>query len=240
MTRVIHRYDSLDSTMHRAVELAAEGCPAGTAVVAAQQTSGHGRYGRSWHSSPGEGLYVSVVLRPDIAQVALPVTTLALGLATVHAIAQVTGITCDLRWPNDVMLNDRKCAGILTELHGTAIVAGIGINVNHTAFPDEISTLATSIRLATGVQHSTEGLLVALLPAIDEHMAILNTDGPPAVIEAFTHASSYARGRRVVVDMARQTLTGVTAGLQDDGFLVVTDAEGRRHTVVAGGVRPSE
>jgi BirA family biotin operon repressor/biotin-[acetyl-CoA-carboxylase] ligase len=239
MTRAIHRYDTIDSTMRRAAELAAEGCPSGTAFVAAEQTAGHGRYGRSWHSSPGDGLYVSVVLRPSVNQIALPVTTLTLGLATVAAIEQVTGIKCDLRWPNDVMFQDLKCAGILTELHGIAIIAGIGVNVNHPAFPDDISTLATSLFLATGRQHSVDQLLAALLPSIDDHIAILSADGPNAIIEAFSHASSYARGRRVIVDMARESISGVTAGLQADGFLVVTDSQGRRHTIVAGGVRPA-
>lgn len=239
MTRAIHRYESIDSTMRRAAELAAEECPSGTAVVAAEQTAGHGRYGRSWHSSPEDGLYVSVVLRPAVNQIALPVTTLALGLATVTAIEQVTGLKCDLRWPNDVMVQDRKCAGILTELHGTAIIAGIGINVNHAAFPEDISGLATSIFLATGKQNAIDRLLEALLPSIDDHLAILSADGPNAIIEAFSHASSYARGRRVIVDMAKESITGITAGLQSDGFLLVTDLHGRRHTIVAGGVRPA-
>src|SRR5690349_18057871 len=82
MNRVIHRYDTIDSTMHRAAELAEQGCASGTAVVAAEQTAGHGRYGRSWHSAKGDGLYVSVVLRVGVKPADLPVTTLALGLGT--------------------------------------------------------------------------------------------------------------------------------------------------------------
>lgn len=239
MTRVIHRYDTLDSTMPRAVELADEGCPSGTAVVAAEQTAGHGRYGRAWHSPKGDGLYVSVVLRVGLKTSDLPVTTLALGLATADAIAKVTGVRTDLRWPNDAMFQDRKVAGILTELHGDAIVAGIGINVNHTSFPDDIRTLATSLHIITGRRHDLEALLQALLGSVDEHIALLTTDGAQAIIDAFTHASSYARGRRVIVDTAGESIEGITTGLQSEGFLTLTDSQGRRHTIIAGGVRPA-
>jgi BirA family biotin operon repressor/biotin-[acetyl-CoA-carboxylase] ligase len=239
MSRDIHRYDSIDSTMHRARELAAQGCPSGTAVVAAEQTAGHGRYGRSWHSSKGDGLYVSIVLRIGIKPADLPVTTLALGLAAADAIAANTGVRCDLRWPNDVMIGDRKCAGILTELHDGVIIAGIGINVNHAGFPEDIAALATSLYLATRCRHDAEALLDALLSSIDEHLAILTSDGPHAVINAFAHASSYAHGRRVIVDAPGETIEGTTTGLTSDGFLSITDAQGRRHTIIAGGVRPA-
>jgi BirA family biotin operon repressor/biotin-[acetyl-CoA-carboxylase] ligase len=239
MNRTIHRYDSIDSTMHRARELAAAGCASGTAVVAAEQTAGHGRYGRSWHSSKGDGLYVSVVLRVGLHPADLPLTTLALGLAAVDAIQKVAGVRCDLRWPNDVMIADLKCAGILTEMHGEAIIAGIGVNVNHTSFPDDLASLATSLKLATGRSYDSEVLLEPLLASIDEHNAILATSGAQAIIDAFTHASSYAEGRKVIVDTAGETIEGVTSGLQRDGYLVVLDSQGRRRTVIAGGVRPA-
>lgn len=237
MSRRIHRYESVDSTMHCAAELAAQGCPSGTAVVAAEQTAGHGRYGRSWHSSKGDGLYVSVVLRIGINPAGLPVTTLALGLAVVDAIAKIAGVRCDLRWPNDVMIADRKCAGILTELHGDSLIAGIGINMNHSHFPADISPLATSLHLATGRRYDPDVLLDALLSSIEEHIGILAAAGSQAIIDAFTHASSYASGRRVTVDTAGETVEGTTAGLTPEGFLCVIDSQDRRHTIIAGGVR---
>ena len=119
-------------------------------MVADQQTAGIGRQGHSWHSEPESGLYVSLILYPPIEPATRPVLTLALGLATAEAIARVTGVQCDLRWPNDVMISDRKAAGILVQLAGDAAVAGIGINVNHEAFPADIAETATSVSMATG------------------------------------------------------------------------------------------
>ena len=227
----VHRFETIDSTMFEASRLAAAGAPSGTALVAEEQTAGHGRYGRPWHSEPGVGLYVSVILRVTDLQ---PLVTLALGLATAEAITQTTGIVCDLRWPNDVLIRDRKCAGILTQLENTVVIAGIGINVNHTAFPEELSAVATSLRMASGREESREKLLSALLPAIDSYCDLLAREGKEPILDMFTNASSYVRGRRVRVD---DTVEGITAGLNESGFLLLRDDTGKQHTILAGGVR---
>ena len=158
---------------------------------------------------------------------------LALGLATREAIAEVTGLAPDLRWPNDVLLQDRKCAGILAQLEGDAIVAGIGINVHHTRFPSEIEALATSLRLAGAGAVSREDLLVALARAVDACCQILTGQGAGAVVRAFSEASSYAQGRRVQAG----DIEGVTCGLDPSGFLVVRQDDGKEITILAGGVR---
>src|SRR4028119_2137318 len=129
----IHRFASLSSTMQKAAELARGNCPTGTTVVAAEQTAGQGRFGRSWHSEPNAGLYMSQVLRLKLCPDSLPLVTLALGLAVAEAISDVASVAPDLRWPNDVLLNERKCAGILVQLHEATLITGIGVNVNHTA-----------------------------------------------------------------------------------------------------------
>src|SRR5205085_7003122 len=129
--------------MPEAVRLAAQGCSSGTTVGADEQTAGHGRYGRHWHSEPDAGLYVSVILRHKFKPDEIPIVTLALGLAVTEAIQDTTNLICDLRWPNDILIHDRKCAGILTQLEGEAVIAGIGINVNQTSFPAEIASVAT-------------------------------------------------------------------------------------------------
>ena len=134
----IYRFASLPSTMRKAIELAEAGCPSGTVVVADEQTAGQGRFGREWHSERGAGLYMSQVLRLKICPDSLPLVTLALGLATAEAITNVASAAPDLRWPNDVLLNGRKCAGILVQLHDGVLIAGIGINVNHTSFPTSL------------------------------------------------------------------------------------------------------
>src|SRR5215469_14278160 len=183
--RRIEWFDSIDYTMIRAAALARERCPHGTIVGADEQTAGVGRQGRSWHSKKGEGLYVSMVLRLPVESRALPVVMLALGLAAQEAIAQTASLAPDLRWPNDVLLGGKKCAGILAQLEGDAIIAGIGMNVHHAAFPDEIRDLATSLALE-GAHVGREGLLIALALAIDEHMELLRHPGPATVRQMFT------------------------------------------------------
>jgi BirA family biotin operon repressor/biotin-[acetyl-CoA-carboxylase] ligase len=228
MTRRIVRFESVSSTMQAAGELAAGGCDSGTCVVADEQTAGLGRHGHSWHSERGVGLYMSVVLRRAPA----PAVTLAMGIAAAEAIENATGLRPDLRWPNDLLLRGRKVAGILVESIPGALIVGIGVNVNHVAFPEEISGSATSLRIESGREHSKEALLEALLAWIDYY-----GNAPAAdVIGEFEARSSYARGRRVLVDDAGE---GVTDGLDDDGFLILRRRDGSRTTILAGGVRPA-
>jgi BirA family transcriptional regulator, biotin operon repressor / biotin---[acetyl-CoA-carboxylase] ligase len=237
--REIHRFASLPSTMLKAIELAQEGCPSGTVVVADEQTAGQGRFGRSWHSEPGAGLYMSEVLRLKICPDSLPLVTLALGLATAEALTNLAGVAPDLRWPNDVMLRGKKCAGILVQLHETVLIAGIGINVNHTFFPPELADTATSLRLVTGREQSSEKLLANLVDAVDEHLQNLLQNGRESVLRAFSQASSYVRGRRVIVDQSGTEITGVTDGLDPQGFLLLRQDNGKRTLILAGGVRPA-
>jgi BirA family transcriptional regulator, biotin operon repressor / biotin---[acetyl-CoA-carboxylase] ligase len=236
--RRIHWHESIDSTMYEAVRLAAAGAPSGTVVGADEQTAGHGRYNRPWHSERGAGLYFSLILRLPIETAALPVITLALGCAAVEAVEITTGITCDLRWPNDVLIADRKCAGILTQFHNGAVVAGIGINVNQARFPPELSDVATSLRIASGREHPRENLLAAILDDIDRHAGILVRQGPAAILDLFTQASSYVSGRRVEVDLPDGAVTGTTAGLTESGFLKLRLHTGAEQIIIAGGVRP--
>jgi BirA family biotin operon repressor/biotin-[acetyl-CoA-carboxylase] ligase len=238
--RDIHWRQSVGTTMHESALLAAAGAPSGTVVGADEQTAGQGRFGRHWHSEPATGLYFSVILRFPLAAADTPLVTLALGLAVVEAILEVTDIVCDLRWPNDVLIADRKCAGILTQMESKAVVAGIGINVNQSDLPPDIADIATSLRLASGRTHSREQVLIRLLPAIDEWCNVLAREGRNPILGVFTACSSYVAGRRVTVEISEgQTLTGTTAGLTAAGFLVVRDDYGKEHTIVAGGVRPA-
>lgn len=235
--RRIEWFDSIDSTMTAAARLAREGCAPGTVVGTEEQTAGVGRHGRSWHSEAGAGLYVSLVLRLPLAAEALPLVMLALGLAAREAIAQVAGLAADLRWPNDVLLGGRKCAGILAQLEGGVVIAGIGINVSHARFPPEIEDLATSLVLE-GAAISREDLLVALVRAVDDCCRILTGEGAPVILKMFSHASSYAQGRRVRIEQEGAILEGVTCGLDPSGFLRLREENGKETTILAGGVRP--
>ena len=231
--RRLHYFDTIDTTMREAAALAASGCPTGTTVIAEEQTAGQGRHGHAWHSEKGQGLYLSIILPRQSA----PTLTMALGLATAEAIAEATGITCDLRWPNDVMIGTRKTAGILAQLVDSAATAGIGINVNHERFPGELAEEATSLRIYSGREQSREQILVSLLPAVDRYVNMLVERGPSPILDLFSRRSSYASGKRVVVRQGESVLRGTTAGLNDAGFLVVRKDDGSDEIVIAGGVR---
>ncbi len=237
--RRIEWFQSVDSTMTAAARMAREGCASGTGVGADEQIAGVGRHGHSWHSEAGAGLYVSIVLRLPVAAEGLPVVMLALGLAAREAIVKTSGLAADLRWPNDVILGGKKCAGILAQIEDDAIVAGIGINVNHTNFPAEIAATATSLRMAGAGRVSREELLVALLEAVDDCMNVLAQAGADAILKLFSNASSYAEGRRVRVEQDGAAIEGVTCGLDATGFLRVRQDDGKEMKILAGGVRPA-
>jgi len=218
--RRIEYYATIASTMHAAAEL-----PLGSVVLAEEQTAGLGRHGHSWHSEAGTGIYCSIVLSPS------PVLTLALGLATADALARSSGIACDLRWPNDVMLDGRKVGGILVQLVDEKAVVGIGINVNHPSLPAELE--ATSLRLHAGKEVARDEIVIALLRAIPTFLS----EDTETILRLFTHASSYAAGRRVVVQQPDGIVEGVTAGLNAAGFLIVRKDDGTDTLILAGGVR---
>ncbi|MCS7025743.1 MAG: biotin--[acetyl-CoA-carboxylase] ligase [Bryobacteraceae bacterium] len=228
-----------DSTMNDAARLAALGAASGTVVGAERQTAGQGRHGRSWYSEAGLGLYFSVILRIALPADELPVATLALGLAAAECITQLTGLAVDLRWPNDVLVGERKVCGILIQQQQENLICGLGLNVNHTAFPEELASIATSLRLETGREFAFEPLFIDLILSIDRHLEILTTQGKEAILRLFTQASSYVVGRRVVIDQGETALRGTTAGLDENGFLILQGDDGKRTVVLAGGVRPA-
>jgi BirA family biotin operon repressor/biotin-[acetyl-CoA-carboxylase] ligase len=218
--RRIDWFDTLDSTMTES----RRNMEPGRIVGAEEQTAGMGRHRRKWISEAGAGLYVSMVL----AAKPVPVIMLSLGLATREAIG------CgDIRWPNDVLLNGKKCAGVLAQLEGDMIIAGIGINVSQTEFPDDLETPATSL-LLEGVTTSREDLLVALVEGVDRYTRLSSGE----ILRKFTNASSYVFGRRVRVEAGVTCLEGVTCGLDPAGFLRVREDNGTETTILAGGVRP--
>jgi BirA family biotin operon repressor/biotin-[acetyl-CoA-carboxylase] ligase len=241
--RRIDWFGSVNSTMTIAAQLARDGCPGGTIVGAEGQLAGIGRHGHVWHSEVGAGLYLSMVLRLPTHQAmparGMPAAMLALGLSVQEAIAQVTQLAPDLRWPNDVLVNGKKCAGILAQVEGEAIIAGIGINVRQAMFPAAISDVATSLRIEGAPDVRREDLLIALVEAVDRSCKILTEQGPRAIFEMFTQSSTYVSGRRVRVDQKDQIIEGVTCGLDESGFLIVREDNGKETTILAGGVRPA-
>jgi len=247
--RPAHHFDSIDTTMREAAQLARDGCPEGTVVTAAQQTAGRGRLGRTWLSEPGGGLYVSLVLRPDIAAGAAPVLTLVVGLGVAEAVQTQTGMSCDIRWPNDILIGERKCAGILVEMETDQervahVIVGVGLNLNYKDFGPDLENLATSLLIETGRRFEADSILQPMLDAIRDNYEIYLDRGKEPVLDAFSRASSYVSGRRVVVvgsdnDRAPDR-RGTTAGLDANGMLLLRDDAGRVEPVLAGSVRPDD
>lgn len=232
----LHYFRRIPSTMTEAGRLAASGAPHGTVVLADEQTAGLGRFGRSWQSEAEMGIYCSIVLRLPLGPSRLPILTLLLALAAADAIQKSVGLACDLRWPNDVLIRERKAAGILADLLDNSVIGGIGINVNNTSMPLNVRTPATSLRLESGgCVHSREVITIDLLESIDVFCSLLVNSGPEPVLRAFTTLSSYAVDRRVVIEETGQK--GITAGMDENGFLLVRLDNGRLERIPTGGIR---
>jgi BirA family biotin operon repressor/biotin-[acetyl-CoA-carboxylase] ligase len=239
----LHHFPSTESTNTLLLEAAANGAPEGTLYLADEQTVGRGRGGHAWHSSPGDGLYLSVLAKPSLHLREALWISLATGLAAQSAIKTTTGLTIDIRWPNDLLYNGKKLGGILVEAaveHDADAtlryaVIGIGININHEDFPPELSSLATSLRIATGQEQSRNALIIALLRALDFELTQLEAQQPD-LLERFATASSWVRGKRVRVP-EQGGYTGITAGLDPNGYLLVEADDLTQRTVLSGGVR---
>lgn len=239
--RVIFHHFRIDSTNAAALKLAAEGAEHGTVVVAEEQTAGRGRLGRTWFSEKSSGIYTSVILRPPLAPAAAPVLTLMAGLAAHRAVSTTTGLTVDIRWPNDLLVNGKKVCGILTEMSAEvdrlhAVVLGIGINVNHSLMPPELESIATSLRIEAHRAISRVQVLAALLREIERHYQLLLKSGNKVITERWEAASSFAHGKRVrVVTPAGEALV-TTTGIDASGALKIQYDDGRQESLVAGEV----
>jgi BirA family transcriptional regulator, biotin operon repressor / biotin---[acetyl-CoA-carboxylase] ligase len=232
----LHYFGTIASTMTEAARLAASGAPHGTIVLAEEQTAGIGRLGRSWHSDAELGIYCSILLRLRVEAGTIPVINLLLGLATAEAIQKSTHLACDLRWPNDVLINEGKVAGILAQLVDHCVIAGIGINVNQTSFPPNLRTAATSLQIESASRmQSRDRILIDLIESVDGFSSMLVAQGSECIVRAFMSASSYALDRRVLLE--EDGRRGITAGLDENGFLLVRFDNGRMERIAAGGVR---
>lgn len=233
----------LDSTQQTALAAANAGAPEGHLVVAELQTAGRGRHGHHWQSAPGQGIYCTLLLRPQGPPASLLPLILTSGLAVAEAVRTVTGLAPDIRWPNDLLLNGRKFCGILIEISAEQqrvqhALLGIGINVHQREFDQELAEIATSLDVALGRRISRPLLLAEVLGQLEEWFGRLQQQGKAAILAAFEDRSSFARGLRVRVGFGSGSYTGVTAGLDPDGFLLVERDDGTLATVLSGEVRP--
>ncbi len=225
-----------------AASLAERGAPEGATVIAATQTSGRGRLGRAWFSPPGAGLYVSVVFRnPRVA----PMLTLAGGVAVADGIRAATGLPVSLKWPNDVVVQNggsrnrrRKLAGILAEGSTTAdglqyVVLGIGINLRSTAYPPELYDRASSIETELGRAPDAGAVLVEMLAGLAALIVALDSGNSATLIQRWRSLSPSAQGAPVTWTTPAGARSGVTAGIDDSGALLVRSG-GTIERVISG------
>ena len=240
MGRAYEFFSTCTSTNDVARSRAAAGAAEGLAIVADSQTAGRGRLGRSWHSPPGQNLYLSLLLRPALpARQAAPLTLLA-GAALARALTEA-GATPRLRWPNDLLVpaagEFRKAAGILTEMATDGeqvrhIVLGVGLNVNGQEFPPDLAERATSLRMALGRAFDRVRLLVDFLAAFEATYDDFLTRGPASGLVQWRRYADLGRVCRIDRDGAR--VEGIATDIDDDGALLVRDDAGRVHRMISG------
>ncbi len=237
----VRTYAELDSTNTALVEEARGGASEGLVLVADHQSAGRGRLGRTWSAEPGSALLVSVLLRPPLPIDEVPVVLMAAGLAACDGVEAAAGFRPGLKWPNDLVVDDRKLAGLLTEATGgpdPGVVLGLGINVSSAAYPEELKGVATSCEEVASRPVDRGELLVAFLTALDSrYSAVLAGGGRETTLQAY-RADSATVGRRVRVELTTgPALEGEASRVADDGRLVVVDEAGAEHLVHVGDVK---
>ncbi len=243
----IRRFETCTSTNDEATKWAGQHrdrAPHGGVIVADTQTGGRGRLGRVWHSPAGENLYFSVVLRPQLPLHRVPPITLCAGLAVCEAV-NAMGVAASIKWPNDVLVGDCKLAGVLTEMStqsqhspqtgpsDTAVIVGIGVNVNSRRFPPELC--ATSVANETGADCDRFTLLGEILTRMDSWVEQYCAHGVGALQQAF-ESHNQLRGHKVVAKVKGVLVSGRVVALAEDGSLLMKDDHGTEHRIVAGEV----
>jgi BirA family biotin operon repressor/biotin-[acetyl-CoA-carboxylase] ligase len=237
----VHRFERLPSTNDLAREMAASGVEEGVTVTAREQTEGRGRQGRNWSSPPGEGLYMSVVLRPDINPELSSVITLAAAVAVAETLKLDFQIEADIKWPNDVLASGRKICGILVE---AAIekerllyaVMGIGVNVAQREFAEEIRDSATSMLIESGKLVAADDVLAPLLSRLEPwyRRALKRQD---EVIARWEEISTYAHDCAVGVETRDGLVKGLTRGVTAVGALIIETDAGQLREITSGEVK---
>jgi BirA family biotin operon repressor/biotin-[acetyl-CoA-carboxylase] ligase len=242
--REIVYFSTTDSTNLRAHELGDAGAVEGTVVIADRQTAGRGRMGRKWESPPGVNLYASVILRPPVLPYHAPQLSFLSAVAVARAVEETTGLAPSVKWPNDVLLNGRKMAGLLNEMSAETeviryVILGIGVNLNMRPeqFPADLRYPATSLALENGAPLSRTVFAQALLRQLDGLYELYLEAGFAPILKAW-EAFFDLIGRPVEVDFQSRCVQGQVEGLDDDGALLLRLPDGRREKVLAGDVRP--
>ncbi|MRG86379.1 biotin--[acetyl-CoA-carboxylase] ligase [Salinibacillus xinjiangensis] len=225
----MHFEEQVDSTQTVAHQLAREGAEHGTVIVADEQLKGRGRLHRPWHSQKGSGIWMSIILRPDIEPHRAPQLTLASAVAITKMLKFLTGVQPKIKWPNDIFVGDRKLAGILTEMQAEQdlieyVIIGIGLNVNldQKAVPDDLQDVATSIQLETGKAWKREELIQELLYQMESIYELFLQQGFSSIKQAWEQ-DAYRLGETITVKARRKEWEATLIGIHEDGALIVED-----------------
>jgi BirA family biotin operon repressor/biotin-[acetyl-CoA-carboxylase] ligase len=235
-------YPAIASTNTAAAELAAKGQREGAVIIADSQTEGRGRRGRLWVSPAGKNLYLSIIMRPDLPPRDAAMLTFMSSVACASAIQRLSSVAISIKWPNDLMVADKKLGGILTEMKTNAdsidyAVIGIGININLLTadMPDIIRETATSVMIQTGRPQSRTQYALEIIKSLDYWYSILLQSGKVPVIEAWQSLSS-TLGRTVTATTGEVTLTGLAEGIDNEGLLILRLADSSVMKINAGDI----
>ncbi len=233
-TRIIGKkvfvFESIDSTNACARTLAEAGTAEGTVVVADYQTAGRGRLGRSWLSAPGTNLLFSIVLRPTLKKESAALLTFYSAVSIARALERVTGKPFECKWPNDILLNGRKCCGILLENSFLQdrfdfSVIGVGLNVNQSSFPDDLGNRATSLLVELGHQLDRTALLQELLRETDALLPIVHKGDVPTIMDEW-NSRCLMFGKPVTITHGEERISGTALRLDAEGGLVINTPSG--------------
>lgn len=240
--KTIEYVATCESTQIIAHQLAQQGVLDGTTVLAEEQTSGRGRMARKWDSAYGKGIWMSVILRPDVPLHRAPQFTLIAAVALVRAIEEVTDIRPDIKWPNDILVKGKKCTGILTELQSDAdgiqaLIIGIGLNANqeYDDFSEEVQNIATSLKMETGRHVSRQKLVRSILFHLEQYTEIYINEGF-GVLKLMWESYSTTIGKKVRARMAKETLEGIAESITDEGILQLRTADGKLHGIYSADI----
>ncbi len=237
----VYSYRKVGSTNLLGLRLAETNAEEGTLIVAEEQTKGKGRMGRSWYSPPGLGLWMSLILRPDIPPFKAPGLSICAGLALAQAIREMTGIEAKIKWPNDCLIDGKKVGGILLELSAELdridfVIVGIGVNVNHSAndLPKHLAHTATSIRIQLGKPVSRLALSNLFLEKFEKIYLDFKKNGLCSQKETIQNLSSLL-GKKVTVKFGKERIEGTAQEIDESGSLLIKTKRGQR-VVTAGEV----
>lgn len=234
-------FDKTDSTNIQARKQADLGAPHGTLVVADRQEGGKGRRGRGWESPSGVGIWMSLLLRPQISSISASMLTLLMALAAEKGIREATGIESQIKWPNDLTVNKKKICGILTEMSTELmeiqyVVIGIGINVCQAEFPEEIKKTATSLYLESGEKHQRSRIIAKIMEAMEGYYEkFIETEDMSGLMEEY-NAKLVNLGNEVCVLAPSGEFRGISEGINEKGGLIVRLPDGTKTEVISGEV----